>query len=605
MANRLPPTDAELAREAMSMLGQGKLKPAERLLKDVLRRTPDQFDAHLALGVMNGMRGDDALAVKHLKRAVQKKPASPDAQYNLGQALIRLGRTADAADALEAAAAAADLPHIHEKLGDCRRQLGSLEEAATHFYRAVELDPKNSLALSSAVEMARKLCDWSRLDALQTRLVQLATAGQLAEPLLMMHVTDDPALLRRTTAAYWQAMVQPAVPPEAATATRSRAPRNRLRVGYLSADFRQHPMVSVIAEMIERHDRQRIEAIGYSYGDDDGSPQRRRMEKAFERFADVRQHSDEALIKRLRADELDILVDLAGYTANARFRVIGARPAPVVCHYMGYPGTLASPAYDYLIADPVVVPDETLPHYREAIVRLPESYWALDTRRTTDAGGKTRRDHGLPEDAVVLCSFNGQQKLTPDMLDTWARILAAAPRSVLCLYSDTPAAARNLLRAAEDRAIPSSRLVIAGRVPPQEHLARIPLADLMLDTFPYGGHTTAADALFMGVPLLTITGRSFASRVGASLLRASALDDLVTPGMDAYERQAIALANSPERLSALRQRLADNRSTAPLFDTARFTRHMEAAFVEMAARRAAGARPSHFDVSPVANASSN
>ncbi len=601
----LPLTNADRARQALGLMEKGRLKPAERLLKDVLKADAGQFEALLGLGVLCGMRGDDALAVKYLERAVRKRPSSPEALYNLGQALIRLGRTAEAADALEAASAAApDQPHIHEKLGDCLRQLGRLDEAAPHYYRAVDLDPKNSLALSSAVEAARKLCDWSRLDTLQARLVEFATAGQAVEPLLLMHVSDDPAILHRATRAYWHGMIQPAVQASAKPIpAKPRSSEARLRVGYLSADFRQHPMVSVIGEMIELHDRNRIEPIAYSYGDDDGSPQRKRMELAFDRFNDVRRLSDEALVKRVRSDGLDILVDLAGYTANARLRVVGARPAPIVCHYMGFPGTLGSPAYDYLVADTFVTPNEALPHYGEAVAILPETYWAIDTKRETGGCRRTRSDYGLPDDAVVLCSFNGQQKLSPELFDAWARILAAAPRSILWLYSDNATAARNLELAAHARGIPPSRLVMAERVPPQDHLSRIPLADLLLDVFPYGGHTTAADALFMGVPLLTIAGRSFASRVGASLLRAASMDALLMGDFEAYEREAIALANAPERLAALKQELTSARTTAPLFDTARFTRHIEAAYVEMAARNAAGLKPAHFYVSPVSQPS--
>jgi predicted O-linked N-acetylglucosamine transferase (SPINDLY family) len=592
----LPVTNADRARHAIGLIEQGQLKAAERLLKDVLKADAAQFDALLGLGVISGMRGHDGDAVKHLTRAVRRNPRSDAAQYNLGQALMRLGRHQEAAEALRAAVSIADLPHIHEKLGDCLRQVGRLDEAVSHYYRAAELAPDNSLALSSAVETARKLCDWSRIEALQARLMALAAAGKVIEPLLAMHVTDDPALLLKAARGYWNALVAPNVKPTPPAPSRPHRAGKRVRVGYLSADFRRHPMVSVIAEMIELHDRSKVEAIAYSCGENDGSPERRRMEAAFERFVDVRALGDDALVRRLRGDELDILVDLSGYTANARLAVVGARPAPIVCHYMGFPGTLGSPAYDYLIGDSVVVPDDALVHYAEAVVRLPHSYWAVDTRRAVAAQPATRREHGLPEDAVVLASFNGQQKLSPALLDCWARILAAAPDAVLWIYSDSDAAATNLRREAGARAIPAGRLVLAGRVPPEMHLARIALADLMLDTFPYGGHTTTCDALWRGVPVLSIAGRSFASRVGASLLGATNLDDMVVRDVTTYEHRAIELARDRDRLAAMKDRLIATRSTVPLFSTQRFARAMEDAFAGMIEQRAGSAQPTHFDV---------
>ncbi len=573
----IPISNADRARHAIGLIEQGNLKAAERLLKDVLKADPGQFDALLGLGVLCGMRGQDADAVKHLTRAARRNPRSDAAHYNLGQALIRLGRHAEAIEALKAAAALAERGQIHEKLGDCMRQLGRLDEAAIHFVRAVDLEPANSLALSSAVETLRRLCDWSRLAELQQRLLAACAADRAVEPLLMLHVTDDPNLQRKAAQAYWRTLVAPSAPPSPRIARRDGA---KIRVGYLSADFRQHPMVSVIAEAIELHDRARFEVTGLSYGQDDGSPQRRRMERAFDRFVDMHGTSDQRMAARIGECGIDILVDLSGYTANARLGVVAARPAPIVCHYMGYPGTLGSPAYDYLIADRIVAPAGCDGDFSEALVRLPVCYWANDRKRAP-AATTTRAEHGLPEDAIVLCSFNGQQKLSPVLLDIWARVLAAVPQSVLWLYADHSTAADNLRREAAARGITHDRLVIAGRLPPEQHLARIALADLMLDAMPYGGHTTACDALWMGVPVLTVAGRAFAARVGASLLTHASLPHLITPDPQAYEREATALATDRPRLAALKASISGARGAGGLFDTAAFTRALEAAYSEM------------------------
>ncbi len=587
---------ALLASQAADLLAAGRIDVAERLLKEALRAEPANPDALLLMGTLLGMRGQLPEAVKHLRRAVRAAPKSDAAHYNLGQALIRMGRFADAAESLRTASTLADLPHIHEKLGDCLRQLGRLDEAAHHFTRAVDLDPSSSLALSSAVEMLRKLCDWPRLDELQRRLIEAADAGKAVEPLLMLHVADDPRLQRKAAEAYWRELIVPAGVTKPAARKQDQA---KLRIGYLSADFRQHPMVSVIAEAIELHDRGRFEAWGLSYGLDDGSPQRKRMERAFDRFVDMRALSDHQIAARIAQSGIDILVDLGGYTANARLGVVAARPAPIVCHYMGFPGTLGSPAYDYLIADPVVAPPGSEGNYSEALARLSTCYWTLDRKRTPPVAAASRAEHGLPDDAFVLSSFNGQQKLSPVLLDCWSRIMAAVPKAVLWIYSDHSTAARNIQREAVARGIGSDRLVMAGRVPPDKHLARIALADLMLDALPYGGHTTVCDALWMGVPALSVEGRTFVSRVGASLLTYAGLPELVVPSLAEYERLAIALALDRDRLADIRSRLVSSRNTASLFAIERFTRNLEAAYAQMWRRWSAGEQPASFDVAGV------
>lgn len=584
---------ADIVSYAFNLLEQGQLDAAEKLLSDVLRANARQFDALVGLGVLNGMRGKNTEAVKHLMRAVRLDPRSEMAQYNLGQAQLRLGRHEAAVEALRAAAAVADRAPIHEKLGDAVRQLGRLEEAARHYVRAVELDPANSLALSSAVETLRKICAWDRLDKLEAALVAAAAAGAPVEPLLLQHVSDDPALQRKATEAYWQRLIAPTAPPQPALARRK---EGRLRIGYLSADFRQHPMVSVIAEAMELHDRAAFEIVGLSYGLDDASPQRRRMEKAFERFIDLNQLGEAQMAQRIAQAGIDILVDLAGYTANARLGVVAARPAPIVCHYMGFPGTLGSRAYDYLIADGIVAPAGSETHYTEALVRLPTCYWALDRKRDTSSVATTRATHGLPQDAIVLSSFNGQQKLSPRLIGAWSRVLAAAPSAVLWLFADNAPAAVNLKREAIARGIPENRLVMTGRLPPQQHLARVGLADLMLDSMPYGGHTTVCDALWLGVPAITVEGRAFASRVGASLLTHAGLPELITQGLAEYETLAVALANDPPRLAALRTRLATRKPSAPLFDTPHFVRAIELAYREMWKRHTSGLPPQTLDL---------
>ncbi|MGE0629002.1 MAG: tetratricopeptide repeat protein [Hyphomicrobiaceae bacterium] len=594
---KLPVLPADMIGQAAALINQGQAKAAERLLKTVLRSDPGNPEALVMIGVLCGMQGQLNEAVKHLSHAARRRPSSDAAHYNLGQALIRLGRYEEAAQALERAAALADRAEIHEKLGDCLLRLDKIDESIRHFARAVELDPSNSLALSSLIEAKRRACDWPRLGEHEATLVALARQGHPVEPLLMFHVDDDPALHRSVCERYWKDLVgtEQAYRPAASRGS-SRAKPGRIRIGYLSGDFRRHPMVSVIAEAMELHDRSRFEVHGFSYGQDDASPQRKRMAAAFEKFHDVRAAATTQIVKRIAQAGIDILIDLGGYTANARLDIVAARPAPVMCHYMGFPGTMGTAAIDYVIADRIVAPDGALEHFSEALVRLPECYWAIDRKRPVADDLPARATLGLPEDGIVFASFNGQQKLTPALFDVWARIMSAVPGSVLWFYCDHPPAVENIRREIASRGIDASRLVFADRVPQPEHLARMRIADLILDTLPYGGHTTTADALWMGVPIITIEGRSFASRVGVSLLKATGMDDLALPSLEAYEHEAIALASEPHQLAALRERMRSMRGACPLFDTARFTRHLEAAYVEIWRRAQDGVRPQTVDV---------
>ena len=612
----IPVSNADRARHAIGLLEQGQHKAAERLLKDVLKADPAQFDALLAMGVLSGMRGHDTDAVRHLSRAVRKSPHSDVAQYNLGQALIRLGRHQEAADALTAAVAVADQPHIHEKLADSLRQLGRLDEAVRHYRRAVELAGQRAsgMLLSSLVESQRRICDWEDLDVAQGRLIDLAKRGDPVEPLLLTYVVDDPALLKRNAVVYATAFLPATVPhiaaqhPAATRVAASRQPSrdlppgsslaqpNRLRVGYLCSDFRNHATAHLMAELFESHDRAAFETFALSFGPDDKGPMRQRLERAFDRFVDMSHMSSQDIVKRIRALGIDILVDLNGYIANARPEILMARPSPVQCHYLAFPGTLGSPAIDYLLVDPIIGPPEADVHFAEKLVRLPDCYQPNDSRRVIAADRPTRAACGLPERGIVLASFNNAIKLAPDMFAIWMRVLAAVPDSVLWLYSDNAWVPDKLRGEAHRAGIAADRLVFAGYASSADHLARLAHADLLLDSFPYGAHTTASDALWMGVPVLTLAGRSFASLVGASLLTAVGLPELVMRSLDAYEREAIALARDPHRIAALKSRLTANRSTCRLFDTQRLARNLETAYSEMWRRRCAGEAPGSFDV---------
>jgi predicted O-linked N-acetylglucosamine transferase (SPINDLY family) len=374
----------------------------------------------------------------------------------------------------------------------------------------------------------------------------------------------------------------------------SRARKARLRIGYLSSDLQAHATAYLMAELFELHDRGRFEVIAYSYAPDDGSAMRARLLRAFDRFADIAALSHADAARAIHGDGVDILVDLKGYTANARTEILALRPAPIQVSFVGYPGTMGDFA-DYLVGDRVVTPPAHAAGYSEKIVRLPGCYLPNDRKR---AVGETpsRRDLGLPVGAGVFFCFNQPYKILPDTFSAWMRILDAAPRSVLWLLDWNPEATRNLQREAASRGVDPARLIFAPLLAQREHLGRTAAADLLLDTLPYNAHTVASDALWCGVPVLTCPGETFASRVAASQLTAAGMPEMIMPSMAEYEARAVRLAREPAELAALRRKLAHQRDGCALFDTPAFVRSLERGFTRMWDDYAAGRPLSDIDL---------
>jgi len=355
----------------------------------------------------------------------------------------------------------------------------------------------------------------------------------------------------------------------------------KIRLGYLSADFHQHATAYLIAEVFERHDRARFEVAAYSYGPDDRSGMRARLKGAFDRFLDIRPLAHGEAARQIHEAGIDILVDLKGYTTHARTEILAYRPAPIQVNYLGYPGTMGAEFMDYIIADPFLVPEDRQPFYSEALAYLPDCYQSNDTKREISEQVPSRAECGLPERGFVFCCFNNTYKITPAFFDIWMRLLHAVPGSVLWLLEANAAAKTNLRREAAARGIDPERLIFAPRQHLPEHLARHRHADLFLDTLPCNAHTTASDALWASLPLLTCAGETFAGRVAGSLLQACGMPELITTSPEAYEAIALKLASEPSRVAVLRRRLEQQRLSAALFDIARFTRNLEAAYIRM------------------------
>jgi predicted O-linked N-acetylglucosamine transferase (SPINDLY family) len=619
------------ANLAQALGAIGRHEAAANALREAASRAPQQPEiwSNLAAAELSVGRAAEAEAVA--RNAIKVDPVHPGGWFNLALALEKQGRVLEALDAASRAASlpqdqfapAGLLAQLHEGIGQLDRarkvletalaqwpaatvlhaqlarvaeRAGDLPAATAALANVLRLDPKDGAALSQLIFLRKQVADWHDLAALRERFRAGVAAGRAW--LTPFSLLSDPSTRaeQRRAAERWSALFPTGQPAPRAIIT---PPSGRLRIGYLSSDFHEHPTALLTAGLFEHHDRGRFEIVGYSTGPNDGSAARARVVAAFDRFVDAATWDADALARRIRADGIDILVDLKGHTAQAPTAALARRPAPIQVHYLGYPGTLGAPFVDYLIGDPVVTPREHAADYAELLVELPWSYQVND--RSREAAATPPRDAlGLPAGAVVLCCFNSTYKLNPEVLDAWARILAARADTVLWLLarSDGDPATDNLRREIASRGIDPARLVFAAHRPRAEYLALYRHADLFLDTWPYNAHTTASDALWMGCPVVTWLGPTFAGRVGASLLRAVGLPELVADDVDAYVEKAVALAGDAAERARLRAHLEGPGRASPLFDAAETAQALEAAYLRMADDYRRGVKVA-FRVEPV------
>ena len=620
--------DALLAN-AVRQHQAGNLAEAARLYAAILNASPRNFQALYLLGFVHFQQGQFEEAARLIGEAVKINPASPDAFYNRGCALQNLQRHAEALAAFDRAIALK--PDYDEALinrGTALMALKRHAEAIASFDRALALKPRDAEALSNRATALFELrryeeaaagyerlvaaapefpygkgnlvlgkaycCDWRSFAEDRARIAAGIRAGKAAiSPHGSTLILDD-AQDQLRCAERWVADRCPPVP---APLWRGEIYRHeKIRVAYLSADFHAHATAFLIAGVFEHHDRARFETALISFGPDDKSEMRTRLMRGCDRFLDVAGRSDAEIAAQLRKMEIDIAVDLKGFTQDSRPGIFAHRPAPVQVNYLAHPGTMGAPYMDYIFADETVIPPEQQRYYREKVVYLPDSYQANDAKRRVAERTPARAEAGLPDAGFVFCSFNSSYKITPIVFDIWMRLLLSVDGSVLWLLEDNPAAVANLKREAKARGVSAERLIFAPRMNIEEHLARQILADLFLDTLPCTAHTTASDALWAGLPVLTVLGGTFAGRVAASLLHAIAMPELIAPSLQAYEELALALARDPARLGQLKDKLARNRETQPLFDTLRFTRNLERALAAIWERYQRGEPPSGFAV---------
>jgi len=564
------------------------------------------FDKLLALDANNGeaLRNSADLllllkrnreAAERYARYLARKPDDSDAWANSGVALVESERYGEGLAAFDKAVVLQPSnAEAWNHRGNVLFQLKRYDEAATSYERALALVPGLPYGAGYLAQSRLRCCDWSRIEDDRARIASGLRSGlPVIDPFGNLVVSEAPADQLRCA----RIAIMDTTPPDARPLWQGeRYAHDKIRVAYLSADFRPHPVAFLIAGVFEHHDKSRFQTVGLSFGPESDSDIRKRMAAAFDHFIDVRNEGDFDVAQRMRRMEIDIAIDLTGFCEHGRTEILAFRPAPLQVNYLGFPGTSGADFIDYIIADETIIPPDQARFFSEKVVYLPDTYQANDRKRKIAPRTPTRREAGLPDEGTVFCAFNNAYKITPPLFDLWMGLLREVEGSVLWLLGDNPAAIRNLTQEAESRGIAPARLIFAPRVAPEEHLARFGLADLFLDTLPYNAHTTASDALWTGVPVVTCIGEAFAGRVAASLLKAVGLPELVTRTLEDYRRLAMDVGSDRKALKGLKEKLALAHTASPLFDTARFTRHLEAAYGQMWRRQLQGQAPSSFTI---------
>jgi predicted O-linked N-acetylglucosamine transferase (SPINDLY family) len=536
-------------------------------------------------------RLDEALA--SFDQAVSLAPDDPVALLNCGTVLGELGRFDEALTCCERATVLRPTADAFYSLGTILEHLKRHREAAQAFRAALAADPACNYALGRLVYNRMHICDWDGLDADIDRMLAGIRAGTGAA-----HPGTLPAAVSCAEDQLQCARIFVADRYPAAKVPLAFAParRERIRIAYVCGEFREHAVPHLAAELFERHDRSRLETFAISTGRGDHSPMRRRLEAAFDAFIDASGSSDQELAELMRDSGIEIAVNLNGHTGLERTGAFALRPCPIQVNYLGFAGTMGADYIDYIIADKHVIPEDQQSSYAEKVVYLPNSYQPMDSTNQLGEHTPTRAQAGLPDSGMVYCCFNGHYKITPDVFGLWMRLLQQVEGSVLWLREPSGDAKRNLRGEAERYGVRAERLVFAPRAPLVDHFARHRAADLFLDTAPYNAHTTATDALWAGLPVLTRVGSTFAGRVGASLLAAAGLPELIATSSEDYEAKALRLTRDPSLLASFKQRLARDRRTSPLFDTERYCRDLETAYVTMRDRYQRGEPPASFAV---------
>ena len=578
------------------LINDSKPVAASKHLKIAIQLEPGLREAHTNLSASLIMQAHYQEAREVLQNALDRIPQDPEILANLAAVKSRMGQRNEAInDFKKVLTLAPDLPEAHIGLGKALRREGNFLDAANSLCRALEIVPDFPYLLGDLLRIKMDCCDWQSFDNNVAVINEGVRAGKPAiRPFSFMGLSDSPHDQLKCARTFGMDLFPPLPNP---IWQGERYKHDRIRVAYVSADFCAHPMAYLMSGLLEQHDRSRFEIFGISFGAEQDTVYASRLRNAVDQFIPVSDKTDREIAQLIRDLEIDIAVDRKGYTRGCRPGVFAMRPAPIQVNYLAYPGTMGINYIDYIIADRVVVSDDYRDQFSEKVIYLPHSYQCNDNKRRASGVAPSRSEVGLPEDAFVFCSFNTCWKITPQVFDCWMRIMLQVESSVLWLMDRNPLACSNLRKEAENRGVAPHRLVFAPFVDNSLHLARQRLADLCLDTFPYGAHTTASDAIYSGIPIVTCAQRAFASRVTASILKAVGLEELITETFDDFEALAVRLARDENALKALKEKLAKNIGSFPLYDTLSYTRYLEAAYYFMWTRYQRGEPPADFPVS--------
>lgn len=585
--------------KAVALHQAGRLTEALSAYKPFLAHALRGPDAASNLAALSLQMGDRVAAEAYARQATSRKPGHANAWNHLGLALKARDAMKDAGDAF-ARAVSLDPRHAQAfaNLAEVRVALNDIVGAIQCYAAALAIEPELTIALVGLVHRKQQIADWKGLDPALARLSRQIAAGEPAvDPFMLLFCCTEPEEILK--ACQNAALAREASVDDiwgAGLFRHDAAPGKKIRVGYVSANFYDHAVGTLIGQLLESHDRRAFEIFCYCHSPVKSGQRRERIKRAADHFIDIDALDDLQAAKRIHADGIEILVDLMGYTKGHRLRIFSLRPAPVQVTWIGFAGSAGGRSADYIIADGVVIPPTDDRFYDEKPVRMPVCYQVNDGARRLAEHPMTRSQFGIPEDAVVFCNFNQTAKITPPVADLWAAIMGAVPNSVLWLWSLFDAGTRNLRREMAERGVSPERVHFGATLPDAEHLSRYGLCDLFLDSFPYCGHATASNALFGACPVLTLPGRTFASRVSASLLTALDLKDLIAASPEDYVRKAVALARDAKKRKALKQHLANARATSPLFNGARFAGDIEKAYRIMVKRHRAGAAATAIEI---------
>ena len=595
-AARIHPNDASIQYNlAKALSDSGNDKDALAHHKKAVALAPNNPEAWLSYGktASNLGRYDDALV--WYGKALNLKPDYAEALINKGATLKELKRYEEAiAFAEQALVINPNLAEAWANKGAALKDLTRYEEAIVHYDKALSLKFDIDWVWGDLLYTKMKICDWAGLtESLEGISKKVMANEKVSQALSLLALSDDALLHKKCSAIFAQAKY-PANPTLGFIPKLSK--KEKIRIAYFSPDFRNHPVSLLTAELFEVHDRDRFEVFAFSLQKAPiGDETNLRLRKGFDRFIDVDEMSDQEIAQFARELEIDIAIDLAGPTQYSRTGIFSYRAAPIQVNWLGYPGTIGADFIDYIVADKIIIPESHQQFYAEKIVYLPNTYMVDDSKRTASIRVFTREEFSLPKNAFVFCCFNNDYKFNPQVLDSWSRILLTVKNSVIWISENNEYFRSNIVAEFESRGIDHDRIIFAQRVEMMaDHLSRYALADLFLDTHPYNAHTTALDSLKAGVPVLTLMGQSFASRVAASLLNAIGLPELITNTQEEYEALAIDLAMNPQKLTDIKLKLAKNRLTAPLFDTPLFTKNLEAAYIKMIERYQVDSKPDHL-----------